>query len=153
MKQLLENIGLEKITHNFKRSPHQLNQFMEGDAELIRTPSGILAISIDSIVEEIESGLYDDPYLIGWMVVTANLSDIAAVGAQPLGIVLSQQMPPDLSPDFLSKIQRGIQDACDTYDCFTYSDECALFCTLAFSRFSSLSTWILDFFFDVLFII
>jgi len=56
--------------------------------------------------------LYSDPYLIGWMSVMVNMSDLAAVGASPLGIVISQILPKDISDDFLSKLQKGINDAC-----------------------------------------
>ena len=62
--------------------------------------SSILAITTDSIVEEIRLGLYDDPYLIGWMIVMVNLSDLAAVGADPLGILISEIFPNNLDDIF-----------------------------------------------------
>ena len=43
----------------------------------------ILALALNSISEELENDLYDDPYQIGWMAVTVNLSNLAAVGAMP----------------------------------------------------------------------
>jgi thiamine-monophosphate kinase len=63
-------------------------------------------------VEEIEEGLYKDPWLIGWMTVVASLSDLAATGAQPLGLLLSQNLPQSLTSDSLDQLQEGIREAC-----------------------------------------
>lgn len=74
---------LERLAGGFARSHLQCNQRHESDAELIRLPGSrsVLALTTDAISEEIESGLYADPYLIGWMTVMVNASDLAAVGA------------------------------------------------------------------------
>jgi thiamine-monophosphate kinase len=110
---LIENKLLQKLTYQFQHSPSQINSLLESDAELIRLPSGeILAITIDSIVEEINTGMYDDPYMIGWMTVIVSLSDLSAVGAKPLGLVISQNLPDDFSETVLTQLQKGIQDAC-----------------------------------------
>ena len=66
--QLLENRLLQQISKKFKRSPMQINQFLESDAELLRLPDGsVLAATTDCIAEEIATGLYHDPAHIGWM--------------------------------------------------------------------------------------
>lgn len=103
---------IAKITKGFQRSPLQLNQCHESDAELIQLFPGapIIAITTDSLVEEITSGLYDDYYLIGWMIVMANVSDLSAVGATPTGILISQGLP-ELPEGDLSALQKGILDA------------------------------------------
>jgi thiamine-monophosphate kinase len=75
----------------------------------------VLAITTDGLVEELETGLYDDPDLIGWMAVTVNASDLAAVGAEPLGIVIAETLPRDAPAGFLERMQQGISDACDAY--------------------------------------
>ena len=92
----------------------QQNALHESDAELIKLPGTniTLAITMDSIVEEIEAGLYTDPYLIGWMTVMVNASDLAAVGAEPLGILINETLLSDNNDNFNSKLQRGIEDAC-----------------------------------------
>jgi thiamine-monophosphate kinase len=77
-----------------------------------------IAVTVDSISEEIESGLYDDPYLIGWMTVMVNISDLAAVGAKPIGLLISEIFPEDLPAEDIEKIQNGISDAvkaCGTF--------------------------------------
>ncbi|MCB9282572.1 MAG: hypothetical protein H6563_00745 [Lewinellaceae bacterium] len=110
---LRENQFLQFVARQFPRSPHQINAFLEGDAELIRLDNGqVLAFTVDSIVEEIDSGLYADPYLIGWMTAVASLSDLAAVGAQPIGLLLFQHFPPGLSNAFIEQLQQGVQACC-----------------------------------------
>lgn len=104
---------LRHIASNFPRSPQELNALLESDAELVSLGRGMtLAITADTIVEEIETGLYADPFQIGWIAVMANLSDLAAVGARPLGLVLIEHLPTDLSAAFLEALQRGIAEAC-----------------------------------------
>lgn len=109
---------IERLAGAFRRSPLQLNARHESDAELIRIPGSeaLLALTTDAIVEEIELGLYADPYLIGWMTVMVNASDLAAVGAAPLGILVSETLPPDVDEATIERLQRGIREACDAVD-------------------------------------
>jgi thiamine-monophosphate kinase len=46
------------------------------------------------------------------MTVVVNLSDLAAVGAKPLGLLLSESLPPDFSEEKLRAVQGGIAAAC-----------------------------------------
>ncbi len=114
MSAILENELIERLAAGFRRSPHQLNGLGESDAELLRLPGTdvVLALTTDGVVEEIESGLYDDPYLIGWMTVMVNASDLAAVGAEPLGLLLNETLAPGLADDYLAALQAGVADAC-----------------------------------------
>lgn len=116
---IIENNILKAITASFNRSPSQSNKLLESDAEIIRLRDGnYLAVTVDSIVEEIASGLYTDPYLIGWMTVTASISDLAAVGAKPIGVLLIENIPSGYPADKLQLIQKGIHEACCEYDTF-----------------------------------
>jgi thiamine-monophosphate kinase len=116
LNEIIENSSISKIASGYKRSPEQLNKIHESDSEIIRLSNELsLAITTDSISEEIESGLYDDPWLIGWMAVTVNISDIAAVGAKPLGLVISQILPDNASEEFIKGLSKGISDACEEY--------------------------------------
>ena len=112
-----ENAFIAQLVSAMPRNPNQINGLHESDAELVRIrgeSDQILAVTTDSIVEEIEQGLYTEPYQIGWMTVMANLSDLAAVGARPLGILLSESLPSDIPADQLASLQRGVREACRT---------------------------------------
>ena len=115
---LIENKYFTRIRSSFAPADFQLNQLLESDAELIRiSDDQVLAITTDQIVEEIEAGVYTDPYQMGWMSVTVNLSDLGAVGALPLVFLSNLQIPKDLLNEFLESITSGIDDACREYDC------------------------------------
>ncbi len=125
LKDIIENKIINDLTKSFSRSPLQLNKVHETDAEIIKLENSPydLVMTIDTISEEIKTGLYSDPYLIGWMSVMVNMSDLAAVGASPLGIVISQILPKDISDDFLSKLQKGINDACNKCGTFVFGGD------------------------------
>jgi thiamine-monophosphate kinase len=114
IKDIIENKIINNLTKSFSRSPLQVNKLHVTDAEIIQLENlpYDLAVTIDTISEEIKTGLYSDPYQIGWMSVMVNMSDLAAVGASPLGIVISQIFPKEISEEFLEKLQLGINDAC-----------------------------------------
>ena len=110
---IIENNILKTITASFDRSPNQRNKLLESDAEIISLKNGTyLAATVDNIVEEIATGLYSDPYLIGWMAVMSSISDLSAVGASPLGLLLTENIPSEYPADKLALIQKGIHDAC-----------------------------------------
>jgi len=109
----LEVALIERLAAGLPRSPLQRNARHESDAELLQLPgsNALIALTIDGIVEEIDRGLYTDPYLVGWMTVTASASDLAAVGAAPLGILVSTVLPLDLEAENLARLRQGIGDA------------------------------------------
>jgi thiamine-monophosphate kinase len=117
MTSTLEDALVARLTSGLPRSPLQLNRLNESDAELLRLPGTgtILAVTTDGIAEEIERGLYDDPFQIGWMTITVNASDLAAVGANPVGVLVSETLPTNADERLLTELQRGIGVACDTY--------------------------------------
>lgn len=109
----LENAFIDSLAARLPRSPLQLNRCHESDAELLRLPGSdfVLALTTDGVVEEIETGLYRDPYLVGWMTVVVNASDLAAVGADPIGILLSQTFATDHDQAFVERLQQGVEAA------------------------------------------
>jgi len=114
LNDIVENRLIASLVQGYRRSPLQANGLHETDAEILRLNDACsIAITTDSIAEEVEIGLYEDPWLIGWMAVMANLSDLAAVGALPLGLVLSEILPSDFSQESLKRLQQGIRDACE----------------------------------------
>jgi len=119
LNNIIENELISSLTSNFRRSPYQLNKLQETDAEIIQLNENTsIAVTTDCIAEEILVGLYDDPYLIGWMIVTVNLSDLAAVGATPVGILISEIIPKIFGGEKAEQLQKGISDACNFYQTF-----------------------------------
>jgi thiamine-monophosphate kinase len=117
MDQILENRRIAAVAGRFLRPPHRLNGLHESDAELITLDPGfdrVLAITTDALSEEISSGLYAEPYRAGWMLAMANFSDLAAVGADPLGLVVTITSSPAQGDGFLEGLAEGISAACKT---------------------------------------
>jgi len=114
---VLEHQLIGRLAAGLPRSPAQLNRLHESDAELVRLPGSdlVLALTTDALAEEIATGLYADPWLIGWMLVTVNASDLAAVGADPLGLLICETLPPTADGDWIAALQRGIADASVAY--------------------------------------
>jgi thiamine-monophosphate kinase len=115
IEKILENTIINSWIQHFSRSKYQINKPHEADAELIEiqgNDSYLLAVTIDSVAEEITEGLYQDPFTMGWVTVMSNLSDLAAVGAEPLGIVISISIEPTRDEKFRKGIAKGIEAAC-----------------------------------------
>jgi thiamine-monophosphate kinase len=129
MEKVTEIGFINKITENFRRSPLQRNEIHQTDAEIITIddrPGKILAVTMDTISEEIKFGLYNDPFLIGWMTVIANMSDIAAVSATPIGILISEAFTCDLTQEYISEIQGGIESACRMCNTFVLGGDISI---------------------------
>ena len=120
LDDVLENKRINDWLTGLAPHPKRQNLPHGADAEIvdIDNPYNFLAISTDTIGEEIEAGLYSDPYAIGWVTVMANFSDLAAVGATPLGFLLSVSWPKHASISYIAGVRDGISDACR--ECQTY---------------------------------
>lgn len=75
-----------------------------------------LLVSTDMISEETHIPKIMTPWQIGWFIVAINLSDIAAKGGRPLGMVLSLGLPKGTSDMFLEELIEGADDCATTYD-------------------------------------
>lgn len=106
---------IQRLASGFRRSPAQINSLFGSDSEILRLQEcgdNLIALTTDGIVEEIQQGLYRDPFLVGWMTVMVNLSDLAAVGARPGGILIQLNLPPDADEQLHSGLRQGIEAAC-----------------------------------------
>lgn len=94
------------------RHPDQTHGLNEADAEIVRLrPDLYLAASTDAVEEEIAAGLYTDPYTIGWVTAVMGLADIAAVGADPVGVLLTSIWGPEWDPEARQGVAAGFADA------------------------------------------
>jgi thiamine-monophosphate kinase len=55
------------------------------------------------------------PFDVGWRSVAANLSDLAAMGATPLGITVGLSLPPSLPIAWLEQLYAGMQACLERY--------------------------------------
>jgi thiamine-monophosphate kinase len=80
------------------------------DAALLRLRAGEdLAVSTDAVVEDVHFRFANEsPRSIGRRALAAALSDLAAMGARPLGVVAALAAPPSLSLARAGGITRGL---------------------------------------------
>jgi thiamine-monophosphate kinase len=75
-----------------------------------------IAISTDMLVEGRHFLVGADPYLLGRKCLAVNLSDLAAMGASPVGFTLAIAMP-EVKIDWLESFSNGLWDIANEHDC------------------------------------
>lgn len=86
------------------------------DAALISISPGYqLAISADMSVSGTHFFAEADPYSIGWKAMAVNVSDMAAMGANPKWATLSIALP-EINEDWLRSFSQGLFACADTYE-------------------------------------
>lgn len=86
------------------------------DAALLAVPAGrLLAVSMDTLVEGVHFPRDTDAYDIGWKSLAVNLSDLAAMGAQPAWATLALTLP---SADriLVEEFARGFAELAQEFD-------------------------------------
>ena len=95
-----------------RRHPQLLHGLDEADCECLPLAGGgFLLSSIDCLAEELAFGLYRDPFTVGWVAVMAALSDLAACGGVPLGVLQAVQWGAGTGDTYKSEVARGVQEA------------------------------------------
>ena len=82
------------------------------DCARIDFPPGVPLVSVDASVEGVHfrrDWLRDDE--IGWRATMAALSDLAAMGATPTGVVAAVSLPGELDASVLAELMRGVGNA------------------------------------------
>jgi thiamine-monophosphate kinase len=114
-----ENRLLSRWAELLGRAPGQIGGVHEADAELVPLGDGrLLALTVDNVDEEIRAGLYRDPRTAGRAAAVAALSDLAAVGADPLGLLLSVGLPRPDRERVQEGVARGVREVCEAASTF-----------------------------------
>lgn len=113
MDAIAENRLLSRWATALPRSPRQVGAIHQTDAELMPLGEGrLLALTVDTVLEEIELGLYRDARTAGRIAAVAALSDLAAVGAEPLGLLLSVSLPASETEEAQRAVAEGVAQTC-----------------------------------------
>ncbi len=82
------------------------------DAALLEPAPGTqLVIAKDALVEGVHFLAHDPAELIAKKLLRVNLSDLAAMGATPLGYLMALARPKALTPEWLARLVTGLADA------------------------------------------
>ncbi|MDZ8186502.1 MAG: thiamine-phosphate kinase [Nostoc sp. ChiSLP02] len=86
-------------------------------AVLVTAPEQSLVVTTDVLVDSVHfSELTTSPEDAGWRAAAANLSDLAAMGASPLGIAVGLGLPGDLSVNWVESLYQGMTQCLQQYN-------------------------------------
>lgn len=104
------------IAKYFTRPTAQTDLGIGDDAALISITQGMqLAISADTLVAGTHFFADCDPYQLGWKSLAVNISDMAAMGAQPKWATLAIALP-DMDGTWLKAFSQGFFACADQFD-------------------------------------
>lgn len=87
------------------------------DCALLELPPGqSLAVTVDTLVEGVHFPTGADAELLAQRALRVNLSDLAAMGAEPLWFTLALSLP-EVDEQWLNDFSRGLFDAAHEYSC------------------------------------
>ena len=121
----MNSIGeFDLIQRYFKRTEHSQNADVVlgigDDCALLscsaKNPNETLAISTDMLVEGRHFLADANPRLLGHKCLAVNLSDLAAMGAQPIGFTLAIAMP-EVRTQWLEEFSQGLLALADAHGC------------------------------------
>jgi len=79
-------------------------------------PNCSIVVTTDVLVDGVHfSDRTTSPFDVGWRAVAANLSDIAAMGAKPLGITVGLSIPRMLAISWIEEVYEGMSACLATY--------------------------------------
>jgi thiamine-monophosphate kinase len=89
---------------------------LSDDAALIDLGDKYLVVTSDLLLESTHLPSDMSPEMKGMKVVTVNVSDLAAMGAKPIGFILSLGLPEDLPLKEFDEIMDGVLQSCHDYE-------------------------------------
>ncbi|CAN5449503.1 thiamine-phosphate kinase [soil metagenome] len=114
-EQVLRDLGERRLIEEVLRPRYDASTDSFGDdcASLLVPPGHRLVVTTDPCPQPMAELLgFNDPYYRGWLLATINLSDLAAAGALPLGLLTSLVLEPDMPISSLVRLLDGIDDCC-----------------------------------------
>lgn len=105
------------IQHFFTRPAQHKNTSLSigDDCALLSIPEGYeLAVTTDTMVENVHFFPDAHPEQLGHKLLAVNLSDLASMGAEPIAITLALTMP-KVDPDWLQLFAKGLFTLADKY--------------------------------------
>jgi thiamine-monophosphate kinase len=113
----LNDIGERKAIENIKEVLSKYENIVEigDDCAILEQGDYLLLVTTDMINEKTHIPNIMSPWQIGWFVVSISLSDIAAKGGKPLGLVLALGLPGETSELFLKNLMNGANACANSY--------------------------------------
>jgi len=116
LTQLIRDIGEKGLLARLQRfCPAEI---IGDDGAVIPTlPGHSLVVTTDVLVDQVHfSFRTTSPEDAGWRAVAANLSDLAAMGATPLGITVGLALPGDVAVDWVERLYQGMNQCLQSHN-------------------------------------
>ncbi|MGV8857629.1 thiamine-phosphate kinase [Rhodoglobus sp.] len=116
-RDTLGQVGeLDALKRIFPRLPSAAAELIGpgDDSAVLATPDRRVVITTDMMIHGPDFRLaWSTPYDLGWKAAATNLSDIAAMGAVPTGLVVAIAAPNDTPVASLEAIADGLREGCE----------------------------------------
>ncbi|MEG3225076.1 MAG: thiamine-phosphate kinase [Methanobacteriales archaeon Met13] len=89
---------------------------LEDDAAILSLGNDYLVVTSDLLLEPSHFPTVMNPMEMGKKAVIVNLSDLSAMGARPIGLIMSIGLPPNLPLEDFDSLLEGIIGTCEEYD-------------------------------------
>ncbi|MEH1796336.1 thiamine-phosphate kinase [Nostoc sp.] len=116
MTKEVKDIGEQGLLERLKRfCPPEI---IGDDAAVLKTaPGQSLVVTTDVLVDGVHfSNLTTSPEDAGWRAAAANLSDLAAMGASPLGITVGLGLPGEVRVSWVERLYQGMTECLQKYN-------------------------------------
>jgi thiamine-monophosphate kinase len=113
-------MGERRLINDIFAARYSRPGFTFGDdcSVIMNSADGLVVASTDPAPRPVAWDLdLKDYYHWGWLLGAINLSDLAAAGARPLGLLSSLLLPNDMRLDDLLRFLDGLDTCCATYNC------------------------------------
>ncbi|MEH2195420.1 MAG: thiamine-phosphate kinase [Nostoc sp.] len=114
--QQVKDIGEQGLLEKLQRfCPPEI---IGDDAAVLETaPEKSLVVTTDVLIDGIHfSNLTTSPEDAGWRAAAANLSDLAAMGASPLGITVGLGLPGEVRVSWVERLYQGMTECLQKYN-------------------------------------
>ncbi|RLE61959.1 MAG: thiamine-phosphate kinase [Thermoprotei archaeon] len=122
LKDLGERKVIEHLLTLAYRDPSEIMGY--DDISLVRLKEDLyLALKVDSMSFSADIPHTMDYHSVGWKLVTMVISDFAAKGVAPLGMLISLIAPADSLLGEIEDIYRGVREACEYYKVYLWGGD------------------------------
>lgn len=116
VSELSEDALVERITARLPSPPS--GTIGSGDDAAVIAAAEELVVTVDMLVEGVDFDLtWATGEDIGYKVVAVNVSDVAAMGAEPRHAVATLALPPDTAIELVDAIATGLAIGAETFGC------------------------------------
>ncbi|MEH2466735.1 thiamine-phosphate kinase [Nostoc sp.] len=114
--QEVEDIGEQGLLERLQRfCPPEI--IGDDAAVLVTAPEQSLVVTTDVLVDGVHfSNVTTSPEDAGWRAAAANLSDLAAMGASPLGITVGLGLPGEVRVSWVERLYQGMTECLQKYN-------------------------------------